>query len=139
MCLKQSEAPEDFSFRRTHIPIDRDRKFILELLVASGNTYNKVWVSEMTNLFKMTDDKLQRIQNAPIGTIVAVKLDDSSVKSAKIVRRSSDEKLLKVTTEYGASYIVKYESVVWVKSGSRWPRWVYNLLKGIEEFDEVSA
>lgn len=77
--------------------------------------------------------EVERVQNAPIGTLVAFKSDKGTVKSAKIVRRSTKDQTLKVTTKYGVSHLVKYSDVVWVRTGTRWPRWVYNLLKGIEE------
>lgn len=76
--------------------------------------------------------KADYVDNASKGTIVAFKVDDDKVKSAKVVRKSSKEKLLKCVTSYGKEYIVKYSDILWVKTGSRWPRGVYNLLKGIE-------
>lgn len=82
--------------------------------------------------------KLERVQTAPIGTVVAFKLDNGAVKSAKIVRRSTKDQTLKLTTKYGVSHLVSYSDIVWVKTGSRWPRWVYNLLKGIESEEATS-
>ncbi len=79
------------------------------------------------------EEKSERVQSAPIGTVVAFRLESGSVKSAKIVRRSTKDKTLKLTTKYGVSHIVSYDDIVWVKTGTRWPRWVYNQLKGIED------
>lgn len=76
--------------------------------------------------------KANYVDNVSKGTIVAFKVDDDKVKSAKVVRKSSKEKMLKCVTSYGKEYLVKYSDVIWVKTGTRWPRGVYNLLKGIE-------
>lgn len=74
-------------------------------------------------------DKNKRIQNAPLGTIVAFYAPGGRVRSAKIELRSTANKRLMVVTEYGASYNISYDDVIWVKSGKRWPKGVYNLLK----------
>lgn len=75
------------------------------------------------------DDKNDRIQNAPIGTIVAFKAPGGRVRSAKIKLRSTANRRLLVRTEYDAEYNISYDDVIWVKSGKRWPKGVYNLLK----------
>lgn len=79
---------------------------------------------------KSDDDKNDRIQNAPIGTIVAFKAPGGRIRSAKIKLRSTAKKRLLVCTEYDAEYNISYDDVIWVKSGKRWPKGVYNLLKG---------
>lgn len=73
--------------------------------------------------------KLQYIENAAVGTLVAFKVGDK-VKSAKIVNRSTSKRKLRVETEYKAVFIINFEDVIWVRTGARWPRGVYNLLKG---------
>lgn len=77
--------------------------------------------------------KLKYVEEAPIGTLVAFKPEVGKVKSAKIIKKSTKNRRLKVETAYGATFIVPYEDVIWVRSGSRWPRGVYNMLKGIED------
>lgn len=76
------------------------------------------------------NDKNDRIQNAPIGTIVAFKAPGGRIRSAKIKLRSTANRRLLVCTEYDAEYNISYDDVIWVKSGKRWPKGVYNLLKG---------
>jgi len=79
---------------------------------------------------KSNGDKNDRIQNAPIGTIVAFKAPGGRIRSAKIKLRSTANRRLLVCTEYDAEYNISYDDVIWVKSGKRWPKGVYNLLKG---------
>lgn len=76
------------------------------------------------------EQKMSYIENIDIGTIVAFRLSSGKVKSAKVVRKSTKNRKLKLETDYGAEYIVSYEDVVWVRTGKRWPRGVYKLLKG---------
>lgn len=78
------------------------------------------------------DNRGNYIDTCPIGTLVAFRIDEK-VKSAKILKRSRKRKQLKVQTSYGKEFYIDYSDVVWVKLNSRWPRGVYNLLKGISE------
>lgn len=77
----------------------------------------------------VAEDKLQYIQSAEIGTIVAFR-NNNKVRSAKIVKRSTKNRRLMLETQYGAQYIVSYDDIVWVRTGAKWPRGVYKLLKG---------
>ena len=85
---------------------------------------------------KSTEDAERKrkayVENIALGTIVAFRTPDGKVKSAMVVNKSSKYRKLKLETKYGAVYVVKYEDVIWVKTGKRFPRGVYNLLKGIE-------
>lgn len=75
-------------------------------------------------------NKMKYVENAEIGTIVAFKLPDGRVKSAKVERRSTSRRKLKLVTQYGAEFVVPYEDIIWVRTTKRWPKGVYNLLKG---------
>lgn len=79
--------------------------------------------------------KLQYVENIAIGTIVAFRLSNGKVKSAKVVKKSTKNRKLKLETDYGAEYIVNYEDIVWVRTGKRWPKGVYKLLKGLVDDD----
>lgn len=75
--------------------------------------------------------KMPYIENVEIGTLVAFRLSNGKVKSAKVIRKSTKNRKLKLKTDYGAEYIVSYDDIVWVRTGKRWPRGVYKLLKGL--------
>lgn len=81
--------------------------------------------------------KMPYIEKAEIGSLVAFKLPSGKVKSAKIVNRSSVNQKLKLETEYGATYIISYSDVIWVRTGLRWPAGVYRLLKGLASNEEA--
>lgn len=90
---------------------------------------NKV-ENESANVKVNMEQKMSYIENIDIGTIVAFRLSNGKVKSAKVTRKSTKNRKLKLETDYGAEYIISYEDVVWVRTGKRWPRGVYKLLKG---------
>lgn len=75
--------------------------------------------------------KMHYIEKAEIGSLVAFRLSNGKVKSAKIINKSTKNRKLKLETEYNAVYIVSYDDIIWVRTGLRWPRGVYKLLKGI--------
>jgi hypothetical protein len=75
--------------------------------------------------------KMPYIENIEIGTLVAFRLSNGKVKSAKVTRKSTKNRKLKLETDYGAEYIVSFDDIVWVRTSKRWPRGVYKLLKGL--------
>lgn len=80
----------------------------------------------------MSENKRNYVETAELGTIIAFTGFDGRVRSAKISSRDSELKQLKAITKYGAEFTVRYEDVLWVKTGKRWPKGVYMLLKGKE-------
>lgn len=86
---------------------------------------------ESANVDVDMKQKMPYIENIESGTIVAFRLSNGKVKSAKVVRKSTKNRKLKLETDYGAEYIVSYDDIVWVRTGKRWPRGVFKLLKGL--------
>lgn len=82
--------------------------------------------------------KMPYIERAEVGTIVAFRLANGKVKSAMIAKKSTPKRRFMVETQYGATYIVDWEDIVWVRHGKRWPSGVYKLLKGLVG-DEAKA
>ena len=77
--------------------------------------------------------KLEYVQKAEVGTLVAFRSESGKVKSAMITKKSTPRQILQVQTSYGAIFNVDYKDVIWVKSGKRWPKGVYEMLRGKEE------
>ena len=77
-------------------------------------------------------NKQRYIEEAAIGTLLAFRTETGKVKSAMIVNRSTKSKKFKVETKYGLQHVVHFDDVVWVRTNKRWPKGVYNLLKGID-------
>lgn len=79
------------------------------------------------------EKKLSYIEGANVGTLVAFRTDNGKIKSAMIVKRSTKNRKFKLETKYGASFVVSFDDVIWVRTNKRWPKGVYQLLKGIDE------
>ena len=101
-----------------------------EVSVVAEDDNNIETVAEELSEEEIAERRMPYVENAPIDTIVAFKLPTGKVKSAKIINKSTKNRKLKVETAYGAQFIIPYDSVIWVKTGTRWPKGVYNLLKG---------
>lgn len=89
-------------------------------------------------LVDASSGKEKYIENLSIGQIVAFHFKNSYgkevVKSGKI--ESINENNLIIINKVGTSFEAKKEEIVWVKTGSRWPKGVYELLKGVKEYAE---
>lgn len=79
---------------------------------------------------KKAEAKLELIDSVSLGQLVAFRLPNGKVKSAKMIKRQSKGKKLLVETAYGQQHTISYSDVLWVRTGERWPKGVYELLKG---------
>lgn len=85
---------------------------------------------------KMKEARMQGKESylleAPLGTIVAFRVSPKKdiYLSGEIIERNTEERSFKVKTRKGAIYDVDFSSVLWVKTGKRWPRKVFELLFG---------
>ena len=75
-------------------------------------------------------DKKKHIEEAEVGTLIAFYDEKGKPRTAALVNRSSSREVIKVVTEFEREFIVHYENVLWVRKGPRWPRAVYEILKG---------
>lgn len=74
--------------------------------------------------------KESRIANASVGLLVAFYEPESrKLNTAKIVNKSTKKQMFKLETQYGKEFIVPYKDVIWVKTGTRWPKGIYSILK----------
>lgn len=89
-------------------------------------------VSDNHKVYKV-NNKDKYIESIQIGVIVAFREPETNkLNTAKVIKKSTKNRKLKLQTQYGAEFIIPYESVVWVKTGTRFPRGIYNELKGIK-------
>lgn len=75
-------------------------------------------------------DKTEYIEKLEPGVLVAFYDTKGKPRTGKFLNRSSKKKIVKLVTEFGWEFIVPYDNVLWIKFGNRWPRGVYNILKG---------
>lgn len=73
--------------------------------------------------------RMKFVENVSIGSIVAFRCFGGKVKSAKVIDKEEDKKKLILETNYGRTFRVSYEDILWVRMGSRWPKGIIQLLK----------
>lgn len=85
--------------------------------------------------------KKEYIENAEPGTLIAFKEKSGKANTAALVNRSSKNEKLKLITKYGKEFIVAYTDVLWVKVNpeARWPRGIFELLKGGKKNEEKAT
>lgn len=81
------------------------------------------------------EQKQKYLDNIQVGALVAFKVSETKAKSAKVIKKSTKSRKLMVETSYGATHVIPFEDVLWVRTGARWPKGVYNMLKGIGDVD----
>ena len=72
------------------------------------------------------------------GEIVAFRLGEKKVISG-MVMDVTDEATFSIQTKAGTLYSVKKSNVIWVKTGTKWPKWVFDQFgKGVSICQEKS-
>lgn len=92
-------------------------------------TLTKIELIDLIGGFLQKSKKQSYIDNLTTGSLVAFKTLGKP-KTAKVLKKSTKNKKAKVITEYGAEFIIDFDDILWVRTGTRWPKWVYELLKG---------
>ena len=117
----------------TSKPADNATNEVIDVEIVNESTSEK---SEMkVDDVIISQSRVKYVESATVGTLVAFRLSNGRVKSAKIVKKSTSKRKFMVETKYGAQFIVSYDDVIWVKTGTRWPKGVYNLMKGFGDTD----
>lgn len=80
------------------------------------------------------ENHMKIVEACEVGDFVAFNCGGTKVRSAKVTRKSSKRRKLKVETAYGRKFIIDFDAVIWVKKSAeaKWPHGVYKALKGIE-------
>lgn len=67
------------------------------------------------------------LRRADVGSIVAFSMSGKTVSG--VIKAKTDTEVT-IETKNGTVFDnVPYTDVLWVKTGNRWPRWVFDLLK----------
>jgi len=81
--------------------------------------------------------KSSYINNATVGSLIAFKVNETKMLSAKIEEVGSNNFV--VMTKNGIRFNVLHRDVTWVKTGDRWPKGIYLALKGIYQDAELKT
>ena len=71
--------------------------------------------------------------------IVAFRTDQYTVKSAKVIRKSTHDRKLMLETSYGRQFVIDFDDVIWVNTNGYWPKWIYQLMKENENAEASNA
>ena len=79
------------------------------------------------------------LNNAEVGTLVAFKRNSSKdiAMSGKFV--SFENGKVTVESKKGTLFKLNPENIIWVKTGERWPKWVFNLFNASNVDKEVDS
>lgn len=117
-------------------PIETEKSESEQSEETTENDLGKETTTEVESIEEKESKKKSYIENVKMGTLVAFKSYTGKVKSAKVVKRSTKNRKLKVETKYGAEFIISFDDVIWVRTNKRWPKGVYQLLKGVVEDEQ---
>lgn len=73
--------------------------------------------------------KVRYLKNIEEGVLVAYNSPEGIMKSAKVIRISQKNEKLKIVDYFGNISVIDFAQVVWVKTGKRWPKNIYYLIK----------
>jgi hypothetical protein len=88
---------------------------------------------KIENVEDNSSRKQHYIDSVEVGVLVAFHNSekDGKMDTAKVINKSTKSKKLMLETQYGKQYIISFDDVAWVKTGTRWPRGIYRELKGL--------
>lgn len=75
--------------------------------------------------------KISYVENISKGTLVCFRDEKGKLITAKVYDKHQEDRRLFCETKYGAKYVILFEAVEWVKTGRRWPKYIYEELKGV--------
>lgn len=76
------------------------------------------------------NDHSKYLANIEVGRLVAFNDHDMGiVRTARVVNISQKRQQLKVIDIYGSMEVISFEQVAWVKTGKRWPRRLFHLIR----------
>lgn len=85
---------------------------------------------------KVSKTTLEYLVSAEVGTLVAFKRNSSKdiAMSGKFI--SFENGKVTVESKKGTIFKLNPENIIWVKTGERWPKWVFNLFNNSKEVDK---
>lgn len=112
---------------------DEDIEFEGDCIIKEDNSNQPEGTQKVT---KVTDDYLRNIQP---GTLVAFKRNSKELAmSGKFVSLDKhNNNVVCIMSKKGTMFKIQKSNILWVKTGNRWPRWVYNLFNNKETKSEV--
>ena len=112
---------------------DDDIVFETDCIIKEDNSNQSEGTQKVS---KTTDEYIKTIKE---GTLVAFKRNKNKdiAMSGKFVGfDETNEKKVLIESKKGTLFKVNRENILWVKTGSRWPKWVFSLFNHEHESEE---
>lgn len=75
-------------------------------------------------------EKEKYFDNLKVGTLIAFRERSGKLNTASVQNVSFKRQRIKLITQYQKEFLINFSDVVWIRTGTRWPRFVMNELKG---------
>lgn len=123
--IEMAQAVQDLS--------DEDIEFEGDCIIKENNSNQSEGTQKVT---KTTDDYLNNIE---AGTLVAFKRNSKDIAmSGKFVSfDENNDNLVYIESKKGTIFKVTKANIIWVKTGARWPKWVFTLFNNKSDEQEV--
>lgn len=110
---------------------DADISFETDCIIKEGNS------NQSEGSQKVTKTTLDYLNNIEAGTLVAFKRDANKdiAMSGKFV--SFEKGKVIVESKKGTKFKLRPDEIVWVKTGDRWPKWVFNLFNNSDKEENI--
>ncbi len=114
---------------------DEDIEFETDCIIHDDNANHSEGHQKVS---KTTDEYIKSIKE---GTLVAFKRNKNKeiAMSGKFVGFDENEKKVLIESKKGTLFKVNRENILWVKTGSRWPKWVFLLFNHEKEEADDNA
>lgn len=107
---------------------DMKKQQLIDAIIESKKDMDEITTSTVN---KTHDDY---VKNLKLGDIIAFQFyspfGKKIVRSAKVVDAHPGEIGLTVQDKIGNEYFVYKSNILWVKTGKRWPKYIYSMFKG---------
>ena len=113
----------------TALPTEATEEIPIVPIVIVDKLIETAIVKEEKQIAFMSADKLVYIKNLDVGALVAFRCGDT-LESGMVINKSVQRELVKLETKSNKEFIIPFSDIAWVRTGKRWPRWIYDLLKG---------
>lgn len=112
---------------------DEDIELEGDCILEENNSNQSEGTQKVT---KTTDDYLNNIEP---GTLVAFKRNSKDIAmSGKFVSfDENNDNLVYIESKKGTIFKVTKANIIWVKTGARWPKWVFTLFNNKSDEQEV--
>lgn len=88
-----------------------------------------VWEQPVEEIVRITKPKDAYIDSATVGQLVAFRVDETGKCLSGMIKEIHKNDTFLVETKSGVSFMIHRSRIVWVKTGERWPKFVFEAFR----------